>query len=221
MLQCNAQGTPVTIAKGVNYPASDPLVTSVGGTTLLAGLNGTYMSETAWNESLKGAGATGGGASKLFAHPAFQQNVVNSKVRGVCDISLDADPLTGVPIVSSSLIPGKTLLLPVGGTSIGSPVAAGMTALFDQAAGGKRLGFLNSALYRISQNAAAYPLAFHDIQTGNNTFVFQLANGNIITVPGFQTAKGWDPPTGLGTPVAVNMAKLLPQFVKAKDGKHL
>jgi subtilase family serine protease len=110
-------------------------------------------------------------------------------------------------------MPGQTLLVPVGGTSVGSPVAAGMTALFDQAAGGKRLGFLNSALYRIAQNVTAYALAFHDIRAGNNTFIFQLANGNIITVPGFQTATGWDPPTGLGTPNAVNMAKLLPQFI--------
>jgi subtilase family serine protease len=221
VLQCDAQGMPITIAQGVNYPASDPLVTSVGGTTLMAGLNGTYMSETAWNESLQGAGATGGGVSKLFAHPAFQNNVVNSKMRGVSDIALDGDPLTGVPIVTSSVMPGKTLLMPVGGTSVGSPVAAGMTALFDQAAGGKRLGFLNSALYRIGLNVTANTLAFHDIQVGNNAFVFQTGNGNIVTVPGFQTATGWDPPTGLGTPNAVNMAKLLPQFIQAKDGKHL
>ena len=56
VLQCDTQGNPVTIAAGVNYPASDPLVTSVGGTTVLAGQDGAYISETAWNESQQGAG---------------------------------------------------------------------------------------------------------------------------------------------------------------------
>ncbi len=221
VVQCDAQGNPVTLAQGVNYPASDPLVTSVGGTTLTAGLDGAYMSETAWNDSQQGNGATGGGVSKLFAQPGFQQNVVNSTMRAVDDISLDGDPLTGVPVVTSSLQPGQTLILPIGGTSVGSPIAAGMTALFDQAAGGVRLGFVNSALYRIAQNTTAYGLAFHDVQAGNNTFTFQDGNGNVATIAGFQTATGWDAPTGLGTPNAVNLAKLLPEFIQAGDGANL
>jgi subtilase family serine protease len=236
-VQCNANGVATAVVQGVNYPASDPLVTSVGGTMLLASPGGAYISETAWNESQQGDGATGGGISKVFTLPAFQQNIVNSQARAVNDISLDADPLTGVPVVTSSLMGGGTMIVPFGGTSIGSPMAAGMTALFDQAVGGKRLGFLNSALYRISQNAATYTQAFHDVTAGNNTFVFRRSTnktvtkavkienaqnvGKVTTIQGFQAANGWDVPTGLGTPNAANLANLLPQFIQAGDGAGL
>jgi subtilase family serine protease len=239
VVQCNANGAATAVAQGVNYPASDPLVTSVGGTTLLASPTGVYISETAWNESQQGDGATGGGVSKVFAQPAFQQNIVNSQARAVNDISLDADPLTGVPVVTSSLMSGGTMIVPFGGTSVGSPIAAGMTALFDQAAGGKRLGFLNSALYRIGQNLAAYAQAFHDVTAGSNTFVFQqgtnnkttitkIANqvnttstGKTFTIPGFQAGNRWDVPTGLGSLNAAILANLLPQFIQAGDGAGL
>lgn len=220
-IQCDANGNPVTLVQGVNYPASDPLVTSVGGTTLLAAKpSGAYIREATWNESRRGNGATGGGVSKQFALPTFQQNIVNSNMRGASDISLVADPLTGVPVVTSSLMPGTTLIVPVGGTSIGAPVAAGMTALFDQAAGNKRLGFLNSAFYRVSQSAA-YAQVFHDVKVGNNTFVFKTANGGVAKVTGFKAAIGWDAPTGIGTPNAMNLSALLPQIIKPNDGATL
>jgi subtilase family serine protease len=95
-----------------------------------------------------------------------------------------------------------------------------MVALFNQSAG-KRLGFLNNALYRISENASAYAQAFHDVQTGNNPFVFKDADGKLVFVDGFNAAAGWDPPTGVGTPNAVGLAKLLPKFVKLNDGSTL
>jgi subtilase family serine protease len=228
-VQCNANGVAAAVVQGVNYPASDPLVTSVGGTTLLATQAGAYISETAWYESQQGDGATGGGVSKVFALPAFQQNIVNSQARSVNDISLDGDPLTGVPVVTSSLMSSGTMIVPFGGTSVGASIAAGMTALFDQAAGGRRLGFLNSALYRMSQNATAYTQAFHDVTAGNNTFVFQQgtnkkatkSTGKTITIQGFQAGNGWNAPTGLGTPIAADLANLLPQFILAGDGAGL
>lgn len=204
----------------MNYPASDPLVTSVGGTTLQVAADGTYVGETTWDGSQHGTGATGGGISNVFALPTYQQNIVNAGGRGVSDIALDADPLTGVPIVTSSMMPGETMLIPTGGTSVGAPVAAAMTALFDQAAGGKRLGFLNSAFYRISQ-AAVYAQAFHDVQTGNNTFTFKNGNGSRGTITGFEAGAGWDSPTGVGSPDAANLATLLPLFITAGDGAGL
>jgi subtilase family serine protease len=220
VVQCDANGQVVTLAQGVNYPASDPLITSVGGTTLLAGPTGTYQSETTWNDAQQGHGATGGGSSSVFAKPVFQQKFQGT-TRKVADLSFDADPLTGVPVVTGSLMPGKTLMIPIGGTSLGAPAIAGMVALFDQAAGGVRTGFLNDALYRISQNAAAYAQAVHDVQSGNNAFVFQAAQGNVVNVAGFNAVAGWDPPTGVGTPNAANLAKIIPQFIKANDGSTL
>ncbi len=216
---CDVNGNLVTLTQGVSYPASDPLVTSVGGTTLLAGKTGTYQSEATWNEADKGAGATGGGFSSVFAKPDFQGKILG-KSRGVADLSFDADPLTGVPVVTGSARPGQTLIVPIGGTSLGAPALAGVIALFDQAAG-RRLGFLNNALYRISENAGAYAQAFHDVQSGNNPFAFKDNNDNVVFVDGFNAAIGWDPPTGVGTPNAANLVKILPQFVKENDGKTL
>jgi len=215
-----AGGQPVALERGVNYPASDPLVTSVGGTTLQTAADGAYVGETTWNGSQRGIGATGGGISNVFALPTYQQNIVNAGGRGVSDIALDADPLTGVPVVTSSMMPGETMLIPTGGTSVGAPVAAAMTALFDQAAGNKRLGFLNSAFYRISQ-AGVYAQAFHDVQTGNNTFTFKNGNGHKETITGFEAGVGWDSPTGVGSPDAANLATLLPLFITADDGAGL
>lgn len=218
-IQCNAQGMPVAVARGVNYPASDPLVTSVGGTTLLATRAGQYIQETAWNESQLGHGATGGGLSQVFALPGFQRGIVGSATRAVSDVSFDADPLTGVPVVSSQVMQGQTVLIPVGGTSVGSPALAGVAALIDQAAGG-RLGFLSSAFYRVS-HSNAYRTIFHDVQTGNNSFVFQQANNQVVTVPGFRAVAGWDLPTGVGTPNVANLARLVFGFVGRNDGAGL
>ena len=222
-VQCNANGQPTALTQGIVYPASDPLVTSVGGTKLIASQSGTYQKESVWNESDQGDGATGGGVSKIFPLPAFQKNVVKngSNMRMAADIAFDADPLTGVPVVTSSLMPGSTMIIPIGGTSLGAPMAAGMTALFDQAAGEKRLGFLNSALYRIGQDTTAYAQAFHNIKMGNNTFVTQDGQGKTVSIPGFDATDGWNPPTGLGTPRVAELFALLTKVIKPDDGADL
>jgi len=191
----------------------------VGGTSLtIDRKTGTYQSETTWNESGDN-GATGGGFSSIFTKPDFQQSLPG-KARGVSDLSVVANPLTGVPTVAGSAEPNQTLIFPVGGTSLGPPVIAGMTALFDQAAG-ERLGLLNNALYRINQDARVYAQTFHDIQSGNNAFAFKDDNDNLVFVDGFNAALGWDAPTGLGTPIASSLALLLPKFIKANDGSNL
>jgi subtilase family serine protease len=224
VIQCDNAGNIISLAGGVNYPASDPLVTSVGGTTLQTDANGTYQTESTWNDTQDNMGATGGGNSQIFQLPPFQQGSVNSQSRGVNDISFDADPMSGVPVVTSSLMPGETVLVPVGGTSLGAPAFAGMVALFDQAAGNRRLGYLNSALYRIAQNANLYAQNFHDITQGNNTFLFQNGNGQntqVQQITGFDSRTGWDAPTGLGTPIANTLVTLLPQFIRTGDGANL
>ncbi|BCL77934.1 S53 family peptidase [Ktedonobacteria bacterium brp13] len=224
-IQCNtATGMAASIVQGIEYPASDPLVTSVGGTSLQAAADGTYQSEVTWNTSQQNAGATGGGYSVVFARPPFQQHVVLGNARGIADIAFNANPLTGVPVVTSSLKPGQTLLIPIGGTSLGVPAIAGITALFDQAAGNTRLGFINSALYRIQQHPDIYAATFHDITQGNNSFFFQVAKGqNIMSaeIAGFNAQPGWDPPTGLGTFIADAMARVLPEYIHANDGSTL
>ncbi|HLG62516.1 MAG TPA: S53 family peptidase [Ktedonosporobacter sp.] len=205
---CNSAGEPVAEGQGVSYPASDPLVSGVGGTTLLASQKGEYLGEMVWNRSTSDAGATGGGFSVLFPRPAFQDEVPGFKtMRGVPDIAYNGDPFTGFPVVTSSFLPGMTIILPVGGTSAGAPQWAAVVALCNQIAG-RRLGFLNSALYHISRDGL-YAKTFHDIIIGNNAFTFHSEKGNVQTIPGFDAGRGWDPTTGLGTPKAARLSTIL------------
>ncbi len=209
ILSCTspASVTGLFLGKGTSIPASDPLVSSVGGTTLNATVGaGKYVSETTWNEDAVFYGATGGGLSSVFPRPEYQEKVPGiGRTRGLPDVSWDADPLTGVPIVVSIL--GGTYIVPVGGTSVGAPAWAGLTALFDQSAK-KRLGFLNNAFYRILKSKS-YKDAFQDIKTGNNSVVGFDKTGKLIHIVGYNAGPGWDAVTGVGTPDVDDLAALL------------
>jgi subtilase family serine protease len=100
------------------------------------------------------------------------------------------------------LPPTAPVFFIIGGTSAGSPQWAGLAALGDQLAG-RRLGMINTALYGISNAKSQYAKAFHDMVTGNN----DVAEINA----GYDTAPGWDPVTGLGTPDAAALLPLLVQ----------
>jgi subtilase family serine protease len=212
-------GPFINFAQAVSLPAVDPLVTSVGGTTLDADVNtGNYNSETTWNEWSQQAGATGGGFSTLFPVPSYQQGIPGARsTRGIPDIAFDADPMTGVLVVLTEF--GQTFLVPFGGTSVGSPAWAGIVALADQYAG-KRLGFLNSALYRILASNA-YTRAFHDITVGNNTVTVLDNQGNPVTIQGYNAGPGWDAVTGVGTPRTSGLIPLLVKYVRPGDGNGL
>ncbi len=204
-------GSNITFGKTVAVPAADPLATAVGGTTLNATLHaGKYISETTWNEWNQGGGATGGGLSNIFSRPGYQDGIAShvGAHRGVPDIAYDGDPFTGVPVVLSES--GGTLIVPVGGTSVGSPAWAAIVALANQAAG-RRIGFLNNAVYRISQSGS-YLSGFHDITTGNNTVNTFDEKGNPITIPGFHAHAGWDAVTGVGTPKTSSLVYLLARY---------
>src|SRR5712692_1337626 len=180
----------------VSTPASDPGVTAVGGTRLVAGAGGAYMSETAWNTP--SVGASGGGFSTLYRRPGYQANMTtNKKARGVPDVAYNSDP--GKPFLVIHMGRGAF----AAGTSAGTPQWAGIVALADQAAG-RRLGSINKSLYHIGRSDA-YSTAFHDITSGNNNF---------MGIKGVEAGPGWDAVTGLGTP---NVANLIPLLI-ASDG---
>ncbi len=196
----NCAGT--AYVEGVNMPASDPLVTSVGGTHLNANyVTGAYESETVWNNSgqTPDFGAGGGGFSSVFARPSYQTGT-GSSGRGVPDVSYSADVYNGVLVAASALNGGVPAFFIFGGTSAGSPQWAALTALADQAAG-HRLGFLNPTLYSIA-NSPFYASAFHDITVGNNMW-------DVAGVPGYAAHRGWDAASGLGTPDADILINLL------------
>ncbi len=214
-------------------PASDPLVTAVGGTELVAAFAcrdettqeqidcpppappaGTYQSESALNEApglfTDGSFSTGGGFSDIYSRPAYQNGVANTQKghRGVPDISFTAAIGHGVLASCAACNGGVQAFFVFGGTSVGSPCWAGLVALADQLAH-HRLGFLNNAIYAIGRNHFLAPAAFHDITVGNNTVQEPDANGNLVTVQGFDALKGWDATTGFGSPKVSNFLPLL------------
>jgi subtilase family serine protease len=184
-------------------PASDPLVTGVGGTHLNANFNnGAYHSETVWNNSGENPdfGAGGGGFSTLYSRPSYQNGFDSNSARGVPDVTYNADIYGGVLAVCSECGAGQGAFFIFGGTSSGSPQWAAFTALADQAAG-HRVGLLNPALYAIAAGHR-YGFAFNDITTGNNSW-------DVSGVTGYSAGLGWDPASGLGSPDVAHLISLI------------
>jgi kumamolisin len=194
-------GVTVTVAAGdngssdgagdgkvhVDFPASAPHALACGGTTLTA--TGTQISsETVWDTT--DDGATGGGVSDAFAVPGYQTNAhvpANASTgkagRGVPDVAGDANPQTGYTI----RVDGSTET--IGGTSAVAPLWAGLIALLNQSLGAP-LGFAQPRLYALLGSTA-----FRDITQGSNG--------------AYSAGPGWDPCTGLGSPVGATIARQL------------
>jgi subtilase family serine protease len=184
-------------------PAFDPLVTGVGGTHLNANFNnGAYHSESVWNNSGQNPDfGAGGSFSTLYRKPSYQDNAnTGSTMRGVPDVTYNGDVYGGVLGVCSECNGGTPAFFIFGGSSAGSPQWAAITALADQAAG-HRLGFLNPALYAIA-NSPRYKFALNDVTSGNNSW-------DVSGVTGYSASPGWDPASGLGSPDAAHLIKLL------------
>ncbi len=166
-----------------NFPASDPYVLGVGGTSLYH-KNGNYT-QTAWGCTVNSKSVgSGGGYSSYFSKPYYQDPAgYNNKMRGVPDVSMDANPNTGVMVVAH----GEQYM--IGGTSIATPMWAGIIAIMDQY-NHKSLGLVNPLLYQIS-NTKYYNRDFTQITSGNNG--------------GYSAHSGWNPVTGLGTPLVSNL----------------
>lgn len=228
-----AKGGSLIPRPTVGWPASDPLVTGIGGTYLCTDpLNTTARVVDSTDPPAKcqafpgqaevGWTFAGGGFSEVFAKPSYQDTLpagstaIGSK-RGVPDVALQASATTGAlvyltlpPDGLSGLLcgsaPCSTGWYDIGGTSLSCPQWAGLVAMADQINGGG-LGLINPALYKIGANATRYANDFFDITTGNNTAD--------PSVTGYPATTGWDPITGLGTP---NAANLVPDLVAAAHG---
>jgi subtilase family serine protease len=202
-----------------SIPATDPNVTAVGGTNLIAdGRSGAYQSETTWNETaLFGPAATGGGHSVLFNRPSYQAPVVKDEhAREVPDVAYNGGINGGVLVLTAcpAVVCGVNgnFFFRVGGTSAGSPQWAGLIALADQIAG-VRVGDVNKTLYKLGKgnNASTY---FHDITTGDNGLI-DVGPGTGTPIAGFAAGPGYDMSTGWGTPIA---NALVPAIAKPGNG---
>src|SRR3989449_2062260 len=152
----NLRATKLSPTPTTSFPADDPWVTSVGGTTMIR--NGSRIEEMVWNSN---GGGSGGGFSDFFATPSFQKTLPSSvqselqNRRGVPDIAGDADPLTGLAFYQD----GAWML--TGGTSASAPLWAALIAVANQMAG-HSLGFINTALYKMAMTSH-YAQDFLDI----------------------------------------------------------
>lgn len=171
----------------VLYPASDPNIISVGGTTVEQTVLGTRLFEYAW-------GGSGGGISGIFPIPPWQAatpGVASGLFKNLPDVSSDADPNTGAAVAFQVFVTPP--IFPVGGTSVSSPTWAGFWALVSQ---NRRLHghhrFANAAARLYSLRGSA---AYLDITVG--------ANGYFGARPGYDNA------TGLGVPDVAKLVKAL------------
>jgi subtilase family serine protease len=202
-----------------SWPASDPLVTGVGGTQLHLDSSGNQTSPASvWNDTFNASAqdfilgsrgpsplAGGGGKSIFFSRPAYQNavgNVVGGS-RGVPDISMSA-ACNGAVDVYQSFAGEAAGWYPTCGTSEATPLFAGIVALADQMAG-HPLGPINAALYT---TAARHLPGLVDVTSGNNTVSF-TQGGRSHSVQGFIAGPGYDLASGLGT---VNAAEFVPEL---------
>jgi subtilase family serine protease len=203
------------------WPASDPLVTAVGGTRLDLDASGSRTAaDAAWNDSYSqtanelvdgDAGpsplAGGGGKSVFFGRPSYQNAVarVTGSHRGVPDISMSA-ACTGTVNIYQGFGGQPAGWYPVCGTSESTPMFAGIVALAAQMAG-HPLGLVNPALYKL---AAEHARGIVNVTSGNNTVTFRQG-GRSRTVRGFSARAGYDLAAGLGT---VDAAYLVPELAR-------
>jgi kumamolisin len=189
------QGTPIFASSGdggswndlgienatdVNYPASDPSVLAVGGTTVEESTIGSRLLEHAWT-------GTGGGVSGIFALPAYQASTPGLASRlgkNLPDVAMLADPFTGATEVFAQ--GGGTF--PIGGTSVSAPTFAGVWTLVVEARARAGAAPLHGAAPALYANRSA----FVDITSGDNGF--------------YVAQPGYDNVSGLGVP---DVAKLV------------
>jgi|HubBroStandDraft_5_1064220.scaffolds.fasta_scaffold03205_3 hypothetical protein len=224
--------TPTATDLSVDDPASQPYVTSVGGTTITDATE--PPAETVWNNGNAGGGG-GGGVSEAWAMPAWQTAMTGSQpasdqacsddphgdadnfhlagldttlpagtpCRETPDVSALADPQTGYTIVFDGEF------FQIGGTSASTPLWAALTAEMNASTqcasvpGG--LGFATPLFYQVASSSPAnYADAFSDVTVGNNDNLDVGAAGTWPAGPGYDMA------SGLGTPRVTDANSALP-----------
>jgi subtilase family serine protease len=172
-------GVAITVSSGdsgygVQFPASSPHVTAVGGTSLKRDNSARTWAETVWS----GAGS---GCSAIYAKPSWQTNVTDAKCpsnRMEADVSAVADPATGVAVYGPTHGPNRGWLV-FGGTSVAAPLVAGIYGV-------------NGGSVTYGSDPYGAPSALFDVTSGSNG-----SCGGVYLCTG---VAGYDGPTGLGTP---------------------
>jgi subtilase family serine protease len=222
-------------AKTVDFPADLPYVTGVGGTSLFIGSHRQWLDEYGWQTSYSTLkkkswspappgtynSGGGGGTSQLYTQPWYQAGNVPTNIseyygstpmRAVPDIAMDADPNTGMLVGETQVFPNGTYWAQyrIGGTSLASPLLAGVVAVADQAHH-RLLGFINPLYYRLLGTSALHdivaptsPLA--QVRTDYTNMVdnskgkFWRLQTVDVQSSTLHDTPGYDDETGVGTP---------------------
>lgn len=239
----NAMKTPVKKPTAIPYPsviwpASDPLVTSVGGTYLCTNaVTGTSVDSTSPPANCQNAPgdrepawvASGGGYSIVFGRPSYQ-NVLppgstyvgsspgapgpNSNMRGVPDIAYQASSRTGVLVY---LTEANTTTSGVG-CGGASPCSTGWYTVGGTSASSPQWAGLIAIADQMAGrdlgfiNPALYSIANNPATYAADFYDPFQNNNQQSSIPGWPASPGWDAVTGLGTP---NAAKLIPDLIAA------
>ena len=222
-------------AKTVEFPADLPYVTGVGGSSVFIGSHRQWLGEYGWQTDYslltKGAwtpappgtysSGGGGGTSQLFGQPWYQAGKVPASIseyysstpmRAVPDIAMDADPNTGMIVGETQVFPDGTYWdqYRIGGTSLSSPLLAGVVAVADQAHH-HPLGFINPLYYRMIGTSAVHDIVApgspvaqvrtdytNELDNSQGKF-WRLETVDVQTTTLHDTP-GYDNETGVGTP---------------------
>lgn len=184
----------------VSFPASSPWVTSVGGVNFDLTAQDQISSQIVWNDAgVVPGNAGGGGYSRLFTRPSWQDGVVTSPWRAEPDVAMLADVSPGYAVFCTAQqdCDGRGWLS-FGGTSAATPLLAGGFAIVDEMLrrqGHIALGLANPLLYRLGRGASAAQV-FYDVTEGSNDvgpFIqpSQQPLGCCGAAPGYDEASGW------------------------------
>ena len=228
-----------TGTKQSDMPSSLPWVTAVGGTSLGVGKRGNYQFETGWGTERAALSAdgkswagfpgpftsgAGGGTSARTAQPYYQKGIVPKALatanggvnRVVPDIAADADPTTGFLVGQTQTFPDGSIKYGeyrIGGTSLASPLIAGIQALAQQA-NGFPLGFANPAIYDRYGSSSFHDVTDHPYGPGTTLADVRVdfansvdASDGLITSlrtlgkdASLSATRGYDDVTGVGSP---------------------
>ncbi len=185
---CGVAGVPPNGGVGgvpmVEFPAASPYAVAVGGTDIFSNVDGTYLGEQAWQSG-------GGGLSQFEYSPTWESPAqpvgttpAGYSFRGLPDIAYDAGIETGAITWNGGVSYVN------GGTSLSSPMAAGVYARM-QSAHGNSLGFAPPLLYRVYGRSTPQQIAgppeteligpFHDILQGTNGLYTALPHYDYTT----------------------------------------
>jgi N-acetylneuraminic acid mutarotase len=164
---------------GAIYPATSQYTIAVGGTSLTQA-EGTPRgwSERAWDD-------TGSGCSYAVTKPSWQGDIADCATRADSDVSAVADPGTGLAVYNTFSDAGWAVY---GGTSLSAPLIASMYAI------------AGTPVPDTYPSSYLYADAHKDTDLNDVT---EGSNGNCSSVL-CNAGKGWDGPTGVGTPNGVN-----------------